>query len=48
MPFLLLHVYRNPELMQPDGIHPSGKGNQIVAQDVFSLIEPLLKQLQFH
>ena len=43
MPFLLLHVYKNRELMQPDGIHPSGEGNKIVAQDVFSLIQPLLK-----
>ncbi len=43
MPFLLLHVYQNPDLMQPDGIHPSEAGNKIVAQDVFSLIQPLLK-----
>ncbi len=44
LPFLLLHVYQRTELMQPDGIHPSGEGNKIVAQDVFSLIQPLLKQ----
>jgi acyl-CoA thioesterase-1 len=44
MPFLLLHVYQNPQLMQPDGIHPSGEGNKIVAQDVFNLIKPLLKK----
>jgi acyl-CoA thioesterase I len=44
MPFLLLHVYQNPQLMQPDGIHPSGEGNKIVAQDVFNLIAPLLKK----
>ncbi len=43
LPFLLLHVYQRPELMQPDGIHPSGEGNKIVAQDVFSLIQPLLE-----
>lgn len=42
VPFLLLHVYQNPDLMQPDGIHPSEAGNKIVAQDVFSLIQPLL------
>ncbi len=35
MPFLLLHVYRNSSLMQPDGIHPNGAGNKIVAADVF-------------
>ncbi len=43
LPFLLLHVYQRPELMQPDGIHPSGEGNKIVAQDVYGLILPLLK-----
>jgi acyl-CoA thioesterase-1 len=42
MPFLLLHVYRTPRLMQSDGVHPSGEGNKIVAQDVFDLILPML------
>ena len=46
MPFLLLHVYNIPGMMQPDGIHPSGEGNRIVAQDVFTLIQPLLAQRQ--
>ncbi len=45
MPFLLLHVYQNQSLMQPDGIHPNGEGNKIVAQDVFQLIRPMLKQI---
>ncbi len=42
VPFLLIDVYQHPEMMQSDGIHPNGKGNEIVAQDVFKLIEPLL------
>jgi acyl-CoA thioesterase-1 len=42
MPFLLIHVYSNPGLMQPDGIHPSEAGNRIVANDVFKLIRPML------
>lgn len=42
MPFLLQHVYNIPGLMQLDGIHPSGAGNKIVAQDVFELIQPFL------
>ena len=42
VPFLLLHVYNIPGMMQPDGIHPSGAGNRIVAQDVFTLIQPML------
>ena len=44
IPFLLIDVYQNPQLMQPDGIHPNGEGNKIVAQDVFKLIRPMLKQ----
>jgi len=42
LPFLLEHVYAEPNLMQPDGIHPSEAGNRIVARDVFELIQPLL------
>jgi acyl-CoA thioesterase-1 len=44
IPFLLLNVYQHPEMMQPDGIHPSDKGNTIVAEDVFTLIRPMLKK----
>jgi acyl-CoA thioesterase-1 len=44
MPFLLLHVYQNRSLMQPDGIHPNETGNVIVAQDVLHLIQPQLKK----
>ncbi len=42
LPFLLIDIYQHPEMMQPDGIHPNGAGNKIVAQDVFKLIQPLL------
>jgi acyl-CoA thioesterase-1 len=42
LPFLLEHVYQHPDLMQPDGIHPNGEGNKIVAEDVYKLITPLL------
>jgi len=44
MPFLLLHVYQNSALMQPDGIHPNGAGNQLVARDVFELIQANLSR----
>lgn len=44
MPFLLIHVYQNPALMQPEGIHPNGDGNKIVARDVFNLIRPNLSR----
>jgi len=44
MPFLLVHVYRDSNLMRPDGIHPTGQGNDVVAKDVFDLIQPALKR----
>ncbi len=44
LPFLLENVYQHPDLMQPDGIHPNGEGNRIVAEDVYKLITPLLKR----
>ena len=43
IPFLLVNVYQHAELMQPDGIHPNGEGNKVVARDVFKLILPVLK-----
>jgi acyl-CoA thioesterase-1 len=42
LPFLLVNVYQDPKMMQPDGIHPNGAGNEVIARDVFSLIKPLL------
>ncbi len=42
IPFLLSNVYQHPELMQPDGIHPNGEGNKVVAGDVYRVIEPML------
>ena len=42
VPFLLINVYQHPEMMQSDGIHPNGAGNEVIAQDVLSLIEPLI------
>lgn len=44
LPFLLVNVYQHPEMMQPDGIHPNGVGNEVLARDVFSLIKPLLHE----
>jgi acyl-CoA thioesterase-1 len=45
IPFLLVHVYQDAALMQPDGIHPNGDGNRIVARDVLTLIEPILARM---
>jgi acyl-CoA thioesterase-1 len=40
--FLLEDVALNPELMQPDGIHPNAAGQKIVFANVWRVLSPLL------
>lgn len=42
VPFLLAGVAGIPELNQRDGIHPSAQGARIVADTVWSALEPML------
>jgi acyl-CoA thioesterase-1 len=42
IPFLLNGVAGNPALNLPDGIHPSIEGHQIVADNVWEVLKPLL------
>lgn len=42
LPFILDHVYTVPGAMQADGIHGTAKGNQLIAENIFGLIKPLL------
>lgn len=42
IPFLLEGVAADPDLNLPDGIHPNPAGYQIVADNVLSVIAPLL------
>lgn len=42
MPFLLEDVAGIEELNQPDGIHPTAEGQQIIADHIWTYIEPLL------
>lgn len=44
LPFIYLHVYNVPGTIQADGIHATAKGNALVAQNIFTLIQPLLKR----
>jgi acyl-CoA thioesterase-1 len=44
MPFLLQDAYGKPGMIQPDGIHPTAKGNEVVARNVLNLLKPLLKK----
>ncbi len=43
IPFLLEGVATKRELMQRDGLHPTGPGNAIVARTVLRYLRPLLK-----
>lgn len=43
IPFFLEGVAAQPGLNQADGIHPTGEGYTLVAQNVFRTLEPLLK-----
>lgn len=44
LPFILIHVYNVPGAIQADGIHPTAKGNALVAQNVIALIKPMLRK----
>jgi acyl-CoA thioesterase-1 len=42
IPFFLDGVSGNPELTQPDGLHPTAEGTEIVARTVMRYLQPLL------
>ena len=44
IPFLLQGVAGNRSLMQQDGLHPTAEGNRLVARNVLTAVEPLLRQ----
>lgn len=44
IPFILKNVAMRPELNLPDRIHPNENGARIVAQNVWEVLEPLLKE----
>jgi acyl-CoA thioesterase-1 len=44
LPFLLKNVYGVPGMMQRDETHATAQGNQIVAENVTHLVEPILQK----
>lgn len=44
IPFLLEGVAGNAELNQQDGIHPTAEGYDIVAQNVWEVLEPVIRK----
>ena len=45
IPFVLEGVGGVPALNLPDGIHPTAKGHEIVAMNVWKVLEPILRPL---
>ena len=45
IPFILEGVGGVRELNFPDGIHPTAKGQEIVAANVWKVLEPVLQNL---
>lgn len=43
IPFLLDGVAADPALNQPDGIHPTAEGHRIIAENVWSVLGPMLR-----
>jgi len=48
LPFLLEGVAGQPDLNLPDGIHPNEAGQRIIADQMWSFIEPLLPPDETH
>jgi acyl-CoA thioesterase-1 len=44
MPFLLDGVAVDPQLNQPDGIHPNAAGHRVIAERVWPFLLPLLRR----
>jgi acyl-CoA thioesterase I len=44
VPFLLEGVAARPELNQPDQIHPTAEGHKIVAENVWKILQPVLRR----
>jgi len=44
LPFLLEGVAGNPELNQPDGVHPNVRGQEIIAEHVWEMLRDVLEK----
>lgn len=44
LPMLYAHVYYVPNAIQEDGIHPTAKGAQLIAENLYPLLLPLLRK----
>jgi len=44
IPNIYLHVYTVPNAIQDDGVHPTAKGAQLVADELLPLLKPILQK----
>jgi acyl-CoA thioesterase-1 len=44
VPFFLDGVAGDPELNQPDGIHPTAEGHRKVAENIWKTLKPVLQE----
>ena len=44
VPFILMNVIGNPDLMQPDHAHPNAKGARAIADNIWPYLEPILQK----
>ncbi len=42
VPFLLDHVWDNPDLLSPDNLHPNAAGYRVVAQNILPQLQQML------
>ena len=46
VPFFLADVVARPDLNQADGIHPTAEGHALIAERVWKVLEPLLREVR--
>ncbi|MDZ7691241.1 MAG: arylesterase [Balneolaceae bacterium] len=46
IPFILEGAAMNDELMQGDDIHPNAKGHKVVAENVWKVLKPVLREMK--
>jgi acyl-CoA thioesterase-1 len=44
VPFILMNVIGNPDLMQPDHAHPNADGARAIADNIWPYLEPILQK----
>ena len=46
VPFILAGIATRPELMQPDGIHPTPAAQSMILDNIWPYLEPLVEELE--